>query len=413
MNGCAKAHELKEYTRIENGETMTNEHEFIEQVKSLKAKVKQMFIYGTGLYARNIYKILKDRDIWIDGFIVTHIEHEEVLYELPVLNADEMLHNPVGVIIGTNSLNRISIMEKLKQSNFNMDFVVQGTDYIEKDTVRYDGTPVMQITTCVGCSVNCKYCPQNLLVSKYYENDKNRSKNMSIHVFEQCLKKLPKDVRIAFCGMSEPFLNPACVSMIKMAHESGRIIELYTTLVGADQEIIEEIVEIPFSYFTLHVADKYEYAHIPVTDKYLKLLEYVINYKRKDGTPLVNMCNAQAEPHKDVAQICDGKYKILTALHDRAGNLQNDNLLKKVTPDGKVVCSLCGTGLNHNNLLPDGTVLLCDFDYGMEHILGNLLEETYENIMSGNEWKKVYAGMSGDLSQNILCRRCSCANSLG
>ena len=88
-------------------------------------------------------------------------------------------------------------------------------------------------------------------------------------------------------------------------------------------------------------------------------------------------------------------------------------MLKKVTPDGKVVCSLCGTGLNHNNLLPDGTVLLCDFDYGMEHILGNLLEETYENIMSGNEWKKVYAGMSGDLSQNILCRRCSCANSLG
>ena len=46
-------------------------------------------------------------------------------------------------------------------------------------------------------------------------------------------------------------------------------------------------------------------------------------------------------------------HEILTALHDRAGNLENENLLNKNTPEGKVSCSLCGIRLNHNNLLPD------------------------------------------------------------
>ena len=107
---------------------------------------------------------------------------------------------------------------------------------------------------------------------------------------------------------------------------------------------------------------------------------------------------------------CSGKYEILTALHDRAGNLENESLLGKNVPEGEIVCSLCGERLNHNNLLPDGTVLLCDFDYGMQHVLGNLKEQTYEELLLGNEWRKVHAGMKGDTSQNILCRKCSCAN---
>ena len=78
----------------------------------------------------------------------------------------------------------------------------------------------------------------------------------------------------------------------------------------------------------------------------------------------------------------------------------------------RISCSLCGDELNHNNLLPDGTVLLCDFDYGMQHVLGNLLEQTYEEILSGRELERIRKGMEGDSQQDILCRKCSCANSI-
>lgn len=388
------------------------ENNFIKEVTKLKSTVSRIYVYGAGLYARNLYNILKENGIQIEGFVVTYLEKDEKLYGLPVVSIDNVVDENVGFIIGTNSLNRGEILEKLRERKFNMDCVVQGTDYIEKKSKRYDGTPTMEITTRIGCSVNCKFCPQNNLIRKYYESNKNRVSNMSLEIFEICLKKLPSNARVCFCGMSEPFLNPECKDMIKMAHRFGHIVELYTTFVGADKKIVDEIIDIPFGYVTLHVADRYEYAKIPTTEEYYNLIEFVINYKRKDGDPFINMCNAQAEPDEKVAQICNGKYEILTALHDRAGNLNDENLLNKTTPNGKLTCSLCGSMLNHNNLLPDGTVLLCDFDYGMQHVLGNLLEQTYEEILSGTEWKRVHKGMLGDVGQDILCRKCSCANSV-
>lgn len=389
---------------------MGNDNQFLEKVREIQLKSPSLYIYGAGLYARNIYQILKENMIKVDGFIVTRIEEDKELFGLPVINADNVIHNAVGIIIGTNSLNRVSILEKLKQCDVHMDLVADGTDYIEKNNNRYDGSPTMQITTRIGCSVNCRFCPQSLLTERYFKEDKGRERSMNLEVFEKCLNRLPQNARVSFCGMAEPFLNPECGQMIKMAHQSGRTVELYTTLVGADKKTLEEIAEIPFGYVTLHVADRYGYAHIPVTDAYYELVEFVINYRRADGSPFVNMCNAQAEPNERIAKICAGKYEILTALHDRAGSLEGEALLNRNTPEGKITCSLCGTKLNHNNLLPDGTVLLCDFDYGMQHVLGNLLEQTYDEILSGSECKKVFRGMSGDLSQDILCRKCSCAN---
>lgn len=389
---------------------MGSESGFLQTAAELRHKVPVLYVYGAGLYARNIYNILNRNNISIDGFIVTQIEEKKELYNLPVLEADSVMHNDIGIIIGTNSLNRTEIMRNLEQNNFNMDLVVHGTDYIEKNSVRYDGAPTMQITTQIGCSVRCKYCPQDVLLGKYFAENVCRESVMSLETFERCLNKLPQNARVSFCGMAEPFLNPNCGEMIKMAHHSGRIVELYTTLVGADRKILEEIADIPFGYVTLHVADRYGYAHIPVTDTYYELLEFVVNYKRKDGSGLVSMCNAQAEPDEGIRRICDGKYEILTALHDRAGNLQCEDLLNKHTPVGEITCSLCGSELNHNNLLPDGTVLLCDFDYGMQHVLGNLLEQSYEDILTGSEYVRVCSGMAGDTRQDILCRKCSCAN---
>ncbi len=383
---------------------------FLDEIKNLKQVVHRLYIYGAGLYARNIYSIIKENDIQIDGFIVTHREGNSKLYELPIMNVSEVLDDNIGIVIGVNSLNKVNVLNELKKHNFNMGHVLSATEYIEKSSVRYDGQPTMQITTRIGCSVNCQYCPQDLLLKKYFQYNRKRESIMSIETFKKCLDKMPKDVRISFCGMSEPFLNSDCSKMIKMAYESGRTVELYTTLVGTGKKEIEEIVEIPFGFVVLHVADKLGYAHIPLTDEYYELVEFVVNYKRKDGLPFINICNAQAEPDERIAQICSGKYEILTALHDRAGNLENESLLGKNVPEGEIVCSLCGERLNHNNLLPDGTVLLCDFDYGMQHVLGNLKEQTYEELLLGNEWRKVHAGMKGDTSQNILCRKCSCAN---
>ena len=65
-----------------------------------------------------------------------------------------------------------------------------------------------------------------------------------------------------------------------------------------------------------------------------------------------------------------------------------------------------GPKLNNHVVLPDGTLLLCNMDYGMKHVLGNLLENTYDEIRRGEEMQKIFAGIKGDPSVDLLCRKC-------
>lgn len=62
----------------------------------------------------------------------------------------------------------------------------------------------MEITPLVGCSVNCKYCPQITFLSAYY---KNRKRAMSFEDFKICLDKITKNTLIEWAGFVEPFLN--------------------------------------------------------------------------------------------------------------------------------------------------------------------------------------------------------------
>lgn len=384
---------------------------FVEVVK-LKTIVKKIYIYGAGLYGQNIFKILKKNKIEVDGFIVTARTNETTVLGVPVYEAKEVLDENIGIIIGVNRHNVMAVRKVLNDAKFDANKIVWGNEYIDKNGVRggYDEIPTLEITTRIGCSVNCKYCPQSLLLEQYYKNNSKREKVMNLDTFSKCLEKLPKECTILFSGMSEPFLNPECGKMLKLACDSGRKVDLYTTLVGTTKEDIELIAELPIGFIGLHVADKRKYANIPVSEEYYNKVLYLVNRKKENGAPLINVCNAQTEPDERIAQICEGKYDILTTMLDRAGNLKNEELFSKQCLKGKISCSLCGDKLNHNILLPDGTVLLCCMDYGMKHVLGNLLETSYEEITQGSPIGMIKQGLMGDESRDILCRNCSCAN---
>lgn len=386
--------------------------DFWKKVKKLASTNEELYIYGAGLYGQNIYRALKKKNITVDGFVITIQSEETFMFGLPVLEFKSIKNADVGIIAGVNRHNAVAVRKTLESADFNMEKVVWGYELIDNQAVRggYDEIPTIEITTRIGCAVNCKFCPQDTLIKKYFERDLNRPFVMSLDTFSKCLKKMPQNCTILFSGMAEPFLNPECLEMMKLAASSGRTVDLYTTLVGTSPKLIKQISEIPFGFVTLHLADKHGYAHIPISDQYYLMLEELIHLKKKDGSPFVNMCNAQAEPDARILELCDEKYEILTTMLDRAGNLNDLQLFRKECLSGPISCSLCGQKLNHNILLPDGTILLCCMDYGMKHVLGNLLESSYEEIMNGAELQRIKKGLSGNLEIDILCRHCSCAN---
>ena len=94
----------------------------------------------------------------------------------------------------------------------------------------------LEITTHIGCPLNCTDCPQALLKSKY-----RGRKTMTLVDYKKAIDKVPTDVRIDFSGMCEPFVNKHCTEMIIYAAEKGHPLALYTTLQGATLKDWEQV----------------------------------------------------------------------------------------------------------------------------------------------------------------------------
>lgn len=177
-------------------------------------------------------------------------------------------------------------------------------------------------------------------------------------------------------------------------------------------EQIEEIVTLPLQFVVLHVADKFKMANIDVTGDYYDKVKLMVNAQKKNGERFVNMCNSQAEPYDEIKQLVQGKYEVFTEMTNRAGNLTDEKLIHNEIKHGKLACGNQGKELNSNVLLPDGTVVLCCMDYGLKHILGNIYNDSFYEIMNGKTKCCILEGMQGDESIDILCRNCSYARQI-
>lgn len=271
--------------------------------------------------------------------------------------------------------------------------------------------PVMEITTRIGCRVACKACPQKLFVREYAKKKrKDMGTEMSLDVFQRCIDKLPGNCVIAFSGMSEPFLNRSCADMICYAAKRGHRVDLYTTLEGMEQSDLNKLRKVSFGNVVLHVADTETCAHIHLSDTYYRLLNRMLRAKRRNGKPLVTGISCHGYPEKKTAQLLfkNGFIKDKPdVMIDRAGNLEDQNLAFQSVKE-ELFCTRSAF-YNHNVLLPDGSVILCCMDYGMRHVLGNLLELDYAKLMRGRARRKIIQGCEHSCKENVLCRNCTAA----
>ena len=253
----------------------------------------------------------------------------------------------------------------------------------------------MEITTRIGCPVNCDFCPQSLLIKEY----KKRSdiQIMSLDDYKTMIDKLPKTLRIDFSGMAEPWANPNCTDMVLYTFNSGHWdIGIFTTGVGMSIEDVEKIKHIPFLKFVLHLPDKEKYSKIKVNDEYIKLIQAI-----KDAN-MLNFDTMTMGTPLDVFVEMFGTIKT-SDMHSRAGNQDNTKADKRHI--GPISC-LGDIEPKRNELLPNGDVALCCNDYGLKHIIGNLLTNDYETMFTSDEFNKIKNGLIHNDKLDILCRQC-------
>lgn len=264
----------------------------------------------------------------------------------------------------------------------------------------FDKLNSIEVTLAIGCKLDCHYCPQQLLLDRYFSENRKRSSMMSFEDFKKILSKVKNGGTICFSGMCEPFLNPECDDMIVYAYEKGFRVTLLTTLVGLRKESIEKLKEVEFDGITLHIPDEEGHSKFVITDEYLEMLKlFHDNFK-------INNYSCHGSIHPTVKKYIDEEVICFSKMLNRAGNLDYG---LSMNPKGPIICMVGAFGGYGNwcpEILPDGTMLLCCMDYGMRHVLGNLLNMGVREILDGKEYQKVQEGMRDD-SLDILCRKCN------
>ena len=263
-----------------------------------------------------------------------------------------------------------------------------------KDRWKNSIAPTMEFTTSIdtknGCVVDCVFCPQRTLQESY-----TGKKFLSIDDFKTCVNKIPKEVRITFAGFTEPWLNPECTDMLLYAHERGHPISVFTTGIGMKLDDIERIKHIPFAGqpnggFTLHLPDQDKKAKHPITDRYVKVIERF--GELRDQIQNFNVMS-MGEIDSSVKHVFSESH--IPEMWSRARNLLHESILKpellnrkneykSVYHGEKPRTCGCLEKLYHNVVLPNGDVSLCCMDYGLEHIIGNLIEQDYEDVIPEN-----------------------------
>ena len=275
--------------------------------------------------------------------------------------------------------------------------------------------PSLEFTLMVGCPLKCTFCPQDKLRGMYGKE----TKYFTLDAFTQIVSKVPKHVRIDFSGMAEPWANPDATEMLRHVLVEGYNIAVYTTLYGMERTDCAQVVDMLRRH-----AQQVEVVclHLPDRHGNMRGWKYNADYEAnlRDFIALamervlprfeVMTMDDKGKPHQDLDHL--GIQLGPWIGHTRAGNIGPDNVPGQkiyIMPrhDSAVSCSFTRF-YDQNVCLPNGDVVLCCMDYGMQHKIGNLLEQDYYEMFASKGIGSLMAeNMRPRFSNDSLCKTCN------
>jgi radical SAM protein with 4Fe4S-binding SPASM domain len=208
--------------------------------------------------------------------------------------------------------------------------------------------------------------------------------------------------------------------MLLYAHSQEYAVCVYTTLRGLSLNDIQRIRHIPYDEFCVHTPDADGILKLTVDKPYLGKIRLLKNCNIANLSFMTlgrnRMEIAEAAGQKvNAFPICRrGDSLNIEKLPRQLWFISRDcNSSKSVFCDRQLFSCNKKIPLPHLEtmvMLPDGRVLLCCMDYGMKHVLGNLFEQTYEEILNGSATKQVEDAMNNEIPGFLLCRSCELAH---
>ena len=258
-----------------------------------------------------------------------------------------------------------------------------------------DNMKTLEITTAIGCTNACVYCPQDKLISAY---SKSENTFLQLQDFKKYLEKIPITTKLHFSGYCEPFQNPDAIEMMEHAFGEGYHVGIFTTTIGLDFAKIYKLKSLnswlrTFSPFYVHIPQR-------KTDEFLRNIT-LMESLGLDFSIIKVGNHVESEAVREYL-LTTSKPVMYQEEVTRAGNLSGT-----VAPSKMIGAIRCRDNRQFQNvLLPSGDVQICCQDYSLKYTLGNLKSiKRIEEFYDGDVFKSVVTQM-GEENNDLICRWC-------
>lgn len=277
----------------------------------------------------------------------------------------------------------------------------------------------LEISVRNGCGKMCEYCPQDLYIKNYKDSFPSDPKRFTLAMAKSCAVNIPLKTELKWTGFTEPFDCSEFPEIVEFFESQGYMQSISTTLLGAqkNQEFFLENIGVFNAGITLHLPDNEGLMKGRFDVRYSEYVALVLD-KLATRDISYDIFLIGENVHSSISHVME-KYQneIIKAkyLNTRAGTINSTkfNLKNSETIRQHGVKYYCAyKRLNQGVLLPNGKVALCCQDYGLEHILGSLLEddlpELYTSIQRDHKARE-------DFEKGVFspCVRCEHYRPLG
>lgn len=258
-----------------------------------------------------------------------------------------------------------------------------------------------------NCNLNCSFCSKVNRKKKY----------MSLEEYEKILNKIKDYTNYIYLHVKgEPLLHPKVIEMIKLAEQYKLKVNLTTNGVLFDKYAKElgQFTNLNKINFSLHSENN--------KDNYLEDIFNNIKYLSTKTTVIYRLWTLKDnELDKKSTEIVDkikDFYNLSTETVERIKKEKNikikstiyvdkDNEFEWPTINSHKSCGFCYALKTHIAILVDGTVVPCCLDSNGIINLGNIFDNSLEEIIDSEKYRKLKESFQKRKPIELLCQSCT------
>ena len=268
------------------------------------------------------------------------------------------------------------------------------------------------------CNLNCDFCPKTARKPQF----------LSLDELEQIFSKISGfSNNVFFHVMGEPLLHPSLDKFLDLAYEKGMNVNITTngTLLG-DEKVVDALVNaksLKKINISLHSFDANK-ENIFKHDYYKNIFEFldIVEEKTKIQVSLrlwdINN-NKDKKNKQELLRRLEERYNLNFSIVEELNNTKGLKLKDRTYLNQaekfewpSLECDIisdsgfCYGLRNQIAILVNGDVVPCCLDGQGIMVLGNIFDNSLEDIIKSDRAKKIYNGFSKRVAVEEMCKRC-------